>query len=279
MASESTYGTMSSLIGNIYDIALDVIREMNVIAPLVTVWNDVNDSRPRVWSQYSGGAFAALDENTDGTAQAFHGSAVGTATPAVTFQQIFLTDRRIRTDPMGAQAAAGRYLGQLAAENVDSTLSGYFDDLTSGTVGTAGGTLTFANILYAAALVRAQKVSGPLACVVGPAHWYYISAASSGVPTLMQSERIMNSVLGQWYQGSFAGIDIFTDANIASGTAKYGAVFSPQAIYLDIRNPFKIEPQRDASRGGGGYELNAQMEYASGVFRPTFGCALYGKNS
>ena len=55
-----------------------------------------------------------------------------------------------------------------------------------------------------------------------------------------------------------------------------GGIFGRQAIYLDRRQPFGIEYQRDASRGGGGWELNATMEYAYGVWRPTLGGTVEG---
>ena len=58
-----------------------------------------------------------------------------------------------------------------------------------------------------------------------------------------------------------------------------GGMFSRDALGLDLRQPFRIEPQRDASRGGGGWELNATIEFAAGVYRPTFGCNLVGTSS
>jgi hypothetical protein len=56
-------------------------------------------------------------------------------------------------------------------------------------------------------------------------------------------------------------------------------MFQRQAMFLDERDPFNIEPQRDASRGGGGWELNGRMEYAYGVYRPTFGCQMIGTSA
>jgi len=65
------------------------------------------------------------------------------------------------------------------------------------------------------------------------------------------------------------------DANITSGTAAVGCMFARPAIALDIRQPFTINPQLDASySGNGAWEVNASMEYAYGVYRPTFGAQL-----
>lgn len=282
MANESTYGSMATLIGNVYDIALHAAREMGVMAPLVTTWSNLNDSRPRLWATYTGGTYASNDENTDATAQAFVAAVAGTASPTTYVQQAFLTDRRVASDPMGAQSAAGQHLGETAAVHIDTNLCGtaIFGALTAGTVGTAGGTLTWQNILRAQAYLRTAKVMGDVVAVVHPVQWYYLTSGTAATPQLIInnaiSEQLVNSGV---YVGSFGKINFFVDANIPSGTAAIGAMFAREAIYLDVRKPFEIEPQRDASRGGGGWELNARMEYAYGVYRATFGCQMIGTSS
>jgi hypothetical protein len=279
MANESTYAGITTMVASIYEIAVMTAREGNVVAPFVTNWGGMG-SQGRVWGTYSGGTFAATDENTDLAAQTFQMAASGTTSPSVYAQQIFMTNRRIKTDPFGAQTEAGRYLGSLAAEHIDSNLAGLFTSLTGGTVGTAGGTITWANIFRAQAYLRTNKVQGPYTCILHPVQWYYLTSATSGVPTLMQNTAIANSIIGAFYQASFGGIDFFVDANIASGTAAVGGMFVKEAMYLDTRQAFQIEPQYDASRSGsGGWELNASMEYAYGVFRPTYGAKLIGTSA
>jgi hypothetical protein len=54
-------------------------------------------------------------------------------------------------------------------------------------------------------------------------------------------------------------------------------MFARQAIALDIRRPFRIEPERDASRRG--IELNASMIFGAGLWRPTFGVQVLLKNA
>ena len=46
---------------------------------------------------------------------------------------------------------------------------------------------------------------------------------------------LQNAVGGQFYQGSVAGVNIYTTANITSGSACYTGMFAPQAIALDMR--------------------------------------------
>lgn len=277
MGLESTYGTMSTLIGNVYDIAFHSAVESNVMAPLITVKGDLSDSRPRTWSTYSGGTFAAIDENTDGTAQAFHATVAGTMTPALYYQQVFLTDRRIRTDPMDAQTEAGRHLGYTLGESVDTALAGQFSSLNGGTVGAGSVALNFKYIMHAQAKMRTNKIPGPYVCVLSPIQWYYITGGTADVPTLLQNNQMfMDSVIRPFYQGSYSGVDFLVDANITAGSASVGAMFNRDAMALDIRMPFEIAPQRDESRAGGGWELNGRMEYAYGVLRPTWGVAIEG---
>lgn len=280
MANESTYADISTLIANVYQNAIHAAFEGNVISPHIEVWQDSESPAPRVFGSYSGGTFLAVAESADNAAQAFNASASGTLTPAVYAQMIEMTNRRLRAEPGRAQREAGIHLGNTLAEAVDTQLAGLFANLTAGTVGTAGGTLTWANVFRAQAYLRTAKLPGPYTCVLHPVQWYYLTSASSGVPTLMQSEAIKDSVVGTFYQASFGGIDFFVDANISSGTAAKGAMFARDAMVLDIRQPFKIEPQYFAKiSGNGGWELNASMEYAYGVYNAAHGSTMVGTSS
>jgi len=58
-----------------------------------------------------------------------------------------------------------------------------------------------------------------------------------------------------------------------------GGMFAKEALAFDLRRALRIEPQRDASRGGGGWELNATMIYAQGVYRPQYGVRLVGTST
>lgn len=276
MAGESTYAGIAGLVANIYDIAVMSAQEGNAIAPFVTVFNQTG-SAPRIFGAYSGGTFAAVAEDADMSAQAFNSSASGTITPATYGSQILLTERRIASDPANAQAEAGQYLGETASAHIDTNLAGVFASLTGGTVGTAGGTLTWANILRAQAYLRTNKVFGRYTVVVHPVQWYYLTSASSGVPTFIDNPNLKESVINGFYQASFGNMDFLADANIASGTAAVAGMFAKPAIVLDMRRPFTINPQWDASySGSGGWELNSSMEYGYGVYRSIYGVKMIG---
>lgn len=280
MSGESTYTGISTLVANVYELALLAAQEGNVVAPFVQTFTDSQSSAPRIFGSYSGGTFAAVTEASDMSQQAFNATAGGTLTPSVYGSMALMTMRRIKSDPANAQAEAGLYLGQTAAAHIDTNLCGLFSSLTGGTVGQAGGTLTWANIFRAQAYLRTNKIFGAYTCILHPVQWYYLTSATSGVPTLMQNTSIAESVIGNFYQASFGGMDFFVDANITSGTAATGAMFSRPAMALDIRQGFAIAPQWDASySGNGAWELNASMEYAYGVYRPTYGVQMIGTSS
>jgi hypothetical protein len=279
MAGESTYASISSLVANITDTAFLVASEQSVMTELVHVFNDSNSGASRVWSNYTGGTIVQLAEISDLSSQTFTPAAAGTLTPTLFGQQYYLTDLRIASDPFGAQRDAGQDLGRVFGVKVDGDLVGNFSSFTGGTVGTAGGTLTWANIHRAAAYLRAAFAPQPYYCVLRPEQWYHLTSASSGVPTLMASPEWMDRLASGFYVSSWGGIDFFIDANISSGTAAVGGMFARDAMAFDLRRPFGIEVQRDASRGGGGFELNATIVYAEGVYRPTFGVQLIGTSA
>lgn len=279
MAGESTYSSISSLVASIYEGALLTASENSVMVNLVRNYRDSTSLTPRVFSSYTGGTIVSLAEISDLTSQTFNPAASGTITPALFGQQYYLTDARINSDANAVVRDASTDLGRVFGVKVDTDLVGNFSSFTGGTVGTAGGTLTWANVQRAAAYLRAAYAPGNFICVMRPEHWYYLTSASSGVPTLMQSPAWMDSLAANFYQASWGGIDFFVDGNITSGTAATAGMFHPDCMVYDERRPFRIENQRDASRGGGGWELNATIVYGEGIYRPTFGVQMIGTSS
>lgn len=277
MAVINTSGSITAFLNNIYEGALLVARENSVMSGLVHAFTNGKGMNNRVWATYSGGTFGTITEATDtaDSSQAFTPSAAGTLTPAIFAATYTLSDMRIASDPFGVQADAAQDLGQLAAVGVDKALVGLFSSLTGGTVGATVTAITWPNIYKASALIRANLAPGPYACVLSPAQWYDLTSGGT-VPALTNSQDLMRE-FGQFYAASWAGIDFFVDANITdtSGTVS-GAIFSRDALAMDIRRAFRIEMQRDASVGGGAWELNASMVYAFGLYRPTYGVKVSG---
>lgn len=275
MANESTYASISALVADIYEAAMLRIRETAVMPTLVEVFNDQASMAVRKDAAYTGGTVQTLAETDDLAAQTFTPAAGGSLTPAIMGAQYFITDARVASDPFQVQRDASLDLGNMLAEKVDTLLATDVASLTGGTIGSAGGTLSWNNVFQAAATLRGLKLSGPYTCVLTPGQWYHLTTAAS-VPEITKAPDLLNSFAADWYVGSAFGINFWIDANIASGTASVGGMFIRDALAYDARRPFRIEVQRDASRGGGGYELNMTAIFAHGVWRPAHGVKLIG---
>jgi hypothetical protein len=276
MANESSYASISSLIGTIYEGAVLTARENSIMAPLVSSFSDLNSAAVRGLAAYSGGTIQTLWETQDLSAQTFTPASLATLTPYMYGAQYFLTDRRVRSDPFGVQRDAARDLGEMVATAVDTALVGLLDDFTGGTVGTAGGTITWANFFNALGLLRRAKAPQPYVCVLEPGQWYFLANTIAAGATVTNAPALQDAVARQFFAANAYGVDVYVDANITSGTAAKGGMFAREAIALDTRQAFRIEPQRDGSRGGGGWELNSSIDYASGVWRAAFGVTMVG---
>jgi hypothetical protein len=282
MASEATYAAFAGMLPKIYDAAFLTLRDMSIVANLVTSPGDKSGLQPRVFGNYSGGTVNVLAETDDMSVQAWAATAGGTVTPTIKGTEYFLNDTLIESGDQLAASDASTDLGNILAEKVDVDLTALFASFTGGTTGTAAGTITWANVLRAAAYLRANKVPQPYYCVLRPEAWYYLLSASSGVPTLMASINFENNLYASnaFFQASYSNIGFFVDANLVAGTTvPAGGMFSRDAIYFDQRRPLRIEAQRDASRGGGGYELNATIIYAAAIRRATHGVQMLGTTS
>lgn len=278
MAGESTAASISAFINEIWEAAVLVARENSVMAPLVTFWGDRSGLAERYFSRYTGGTVATLAETTDLTAQTFTPGTISKLTPAQFGAQYFITDLRMESDPFNVRADAAQDLGELFGVHVDANLCGtaVFGGLTGGTVGTAGGTLTWQSIMKAISLLRRRNVPQPYVCVLEPGQWYHLAATIAPGVTVTNMPALQDAVERRFFMGNVFGVDFYVDSNIATGTAALGAMFGRRAIALDVRRAFRIEAERDASRGGGGYELNATQVYGYGVWDALAGVQMIG---
>lgn len=262
---------IKSFVNTVWQGAALVARDNTFVTNLVSVFTDQAGTATRTRSDYGTVTYQSISDTDDTQSQLFTPTAGQSLTPTLYAAQFYISDRRRRTDPFGIAGDAMRELGQGAATHVQQNLLTKFSSLTGGTVGSAGGTLTWGNLFAAIAKLKQNLAPPPYYCVIQPGQWYHLGTAE--VPGVSQTnspwaqDRVMqNYWLGQWF-----GIDFFQTADIATGTAAVGAVFSREALGYDERDPFTIREQRDESRGGGGYELNAHMDYGVGVWRPSYG--------
>ena len=271
MAQLNTYSDISSFLNTVFEDAMFVARDNNLMAQLVTVYNDRQGMAVRKNSEYGTATISAIAETDDLTSQAFTPSLLSTLTPAEVGAQYFMTDQRLESDIFGVRSDAANELGFAMAQKIEKDLLGNFTSLTGGTIGTAGSAMTWSYFYAMLTALRAQNGPAPYAFVCRPEQWHYLGKAVAPGATVTNSPAIQDSIVGRFYVGSVSGVDIYVSSNIAKDASDdaYCAMFNPQAIALDIRRAPRLEPERDASRRG--WELNLSAVYAHGVWRPKFG--------
>ena len=272
MASLNPSSDISSFINSVFEAAILVARDNNVMTGLVRTFNDRTGVATRQNSQYGGATMNSIAETDDLVGQAFTPSSIATLTPAEVGAQYFMTDTRVESDPFGVRNDAAADLGGAMATKIESDLLGVFSSFTGGTVGTAGTAFTWGHLFAMESILRANKAPYPYFLVLHPYQWHPLAKAASVAGS---STNIPASLAEQVNQSFFVrqagGVSIFVSANISidSNADAYLGMFSRDALALDMRRAPRLEPERDASRRG--WELNMSAIYAKGVWRPTFG--------
>jgi hypothetical protein len=273
----SMVADLNGYFNQVYDDAVFVARDRNIMASLVTVFNDRTGDEDRISLQYPQAIAQSIAEGVDyANPLKWDKQLLSRLTPGEIITQSIITDRRIETDPQSAQADCSKELGEAIADKIEGDLLGVFNSLTGGTIGSGSGTtMTWGHLFAARARLRAGKVPGPYIAVLHEYHWHALAKALAPGASLVQSPAVMvDDIASQWYVGSVAGIDIYTTANIGiSGNAAYSALYNRSAMAFDSRRAPRMEPQRDASLRA--WEFNITAKYAFGVWRPAFGCQLY----
>lgn len=269
--------SLNGLYNTIYERALFVARDMNIMVNLVanrdaSGWmNRVISTRPQITA-------GTVHELTDYSAPTTFGlTATGTLTPVEYMAQVLLTDRAMETDPWGAQNDAIRELGASIADNIDLNLMGVFDDfgVSKGTAGTLLPLRTVAAALSRISAKHARQFGRPNV-VLHPYQWHDIHQELGQTGSNNPPSEFANMALRDYYVGNALGANWYTSTNTAgtaqAGTAVYGGAFTQDAIMLDTRRPTRLEVERDASARAD--ELNITVGYAHGVYRADFGCGI-----
>lgn len=279
MANETTYALINSesLVNTVLDAALMHLRADNVMAASVTTFNDQQGLAPRKGSKYGGGTFSVVTEATDMSATAWTRTALATLTPAIYGKQYFVTDARIKSDPVNVMADAAEELGAEAAKIIEEGLLDAMASFTGGTIGSAGSTITWGHVFATRTKLQAAAVRPPYYCVLHPYQWHILAKASPTSGVMVTQPAIPQASLNTAFSVKQVD-DIFfmitPDLDIdGSGDAK-GGMYGRAALALDVRQPFRIEAQRDASRGGGGTELNATLVVGLGVWDASQGVIM-----
>ena len=270
----TTVTDLNSLYNTIYERALFVAREANLMAQLVdnrsaTGWmSRVVPVRPQV-------SAISVGETEDFNAPTTFGkSTLATLTPGEIMAQVVLTDRDVETDPDSAARDAELELGMAVATKIDVDLLGLFSSFTDKGNG-ANGTATFTQFAGAVSILRnsfAQQ-GGVINAVLHPYQWHDLwLELGKPAATYTNLQGVTERALEDYYMTTLlGGIRIYTSSNISvdSSDDAIGGLFSRPAIMLDTRRPTRMEQERDASARA--TELNINAGYAYGIVKSTYG--------
>lgn len=264
--------SLNSLFNTLYEDALFVAREANIMTNLVTNYsatgwmNRVIPTRPQI------SAVAVADGVDFASPTTFGRTTLATLTPGEVIAQVVLTDQDIDTDPDDARRDAAIELGNAVATKIDTDLVGDFSSFGTDVGPGAGSACTIGDFAAGIAILRNAKAPNPIYVVCHPYHWHdvWILLGQPGANQALLGD-VANQALRDYFVGRWVNVLWFTNANIAidgSDDAVSG-IFNPGALAFDSRRAPRLEPERDASLRA--WELNMTAGYAHGVRRNTFG--------
>lgn len=228
----------------------------------VPVWAGITAAKPN-----EGVAPSAADTNTN--------SKTITLAEHVVYAQVtdFLRDSAQENVIAGLANESGLAL----AESIDKELIALFSDAgITNSVGTAGSDNTAADIMKAAAMIRAAKYTGPLFAVLNPKQAYGIKAALTATTNYGASGMVANETLRQYFIGQLSGVTILESALVgldASDDAT-GCVFAPAAFGIAQRGGINMEEQRQAAARATDLVLTAVA--GAGILRPGLAVKVVG---
>ena len=263
---------IATFVNTVWADALLVARDNNVMAPLVTNFGDITGLAVRKNTKYGTAVFNQITEVDDLSSQSFTPTVDQTLTPYEYGAQFFVTDSRLETDIFALRSDAASELGAAYGQKIDGFLSGLFSSFTGGTVGGTTSNMTWATFLAGLTAMRRAMAPRPWRCVLNPEQYMCLGTAIAPGVTVTNAPQLQDEFVRQYYVNTVAGVDIYIDGNITAAATVAGGFFSPSALALDMRRPFRMEPERDASRRG--IELNVSSIFAYGVWRPQYGVVI-----
>lgn len=283
-AGTALFTGIAAQAGTIYEAAYYTLRERPILARTVANLNDMTGMAPRKSQRYQEVAFASHTDGADVASSVFDPSVLATLTPAEFAARIKVTDQRVESDPESYILNVGTELGLAAADHIDGNIGTAFASLTGGTITkAAGGTITWSDVQAARAILAANKVPGPYTLAVHPFQWRHLvnEAAGTGGAGITNAGQFGDRV----FANSFFNTALFTDvlvvvtANVPGGasTAGTAALYAREAIALDVRRGFRLEPFRNPVALATDYV--ASMVYGYGVWDAVRGVKLIGNAS
>lgn len=164
----STKSNLNSLFSDIFEDALFVARETNIMSSLVTVYN-ARGWMSRKISQWAQVTAEAVSEGVDfANPTTLSKSVLATLTPGEIMSQVILTDIMVDTDPDDTRRAAAQELGNSIATKIDKDLVGDFSSFTTDVGPGANSTATIAKFAKGVSVLRNNLVPNPIYVVAHP---------------------------------------------------------------------------------------------------------------
>lgn len=271
-----TTSDLSDLFNKIYEQALFVAREQNLMTQLVTNYNGQGLAQRKlgIYPEVSAAEVAEGVDYSGGVG--WSKSTQMTLTPKVVKAQTIVTQSQIATDPDNTMMDAGEELGMAVSTKIDKDLLTLFGGFSSDK-GTAGSALTIARCAAGLAVIQNNNFRMPWYFVLHPFGWYDIWT-ELGQPATEKAflGETANDALRQYAVGEFMGAQWFVSSNIAidSDDDAVSAVFTREALAFDVRKTAELMTDEDPSIGGRGWELDMEAWYAVGERRDGAGVAL-----
>lgn len=170
--------------------------------------------------------------------------------------------------------------GSALAEGIDKELVALFlDAAVTQEIGAAGTNNAVADIMKAAATIRANKYTGPLFGLLNPIQAYGLKAALTATNSYQAATTVGNRVLEAGYVGTVSGVQLFESALVTidgAGDAS-GCVFAPGAFGIAQRGGVNMEEQRVATKRA--TDLVLSVVAGAAVLRPELAVRIYGNSA
>lgn len=224
----------------------------------------------------SGGAASDLTDGVDMTQETAITITGTTHTTDEAGCKVIVTKKLRHQLKEDAFVAAGRIIGNMMGRKIDNDGVALFSGLDN-SVGAASSTLTLGFLAAAIAQCKGQSepVPDPLVFVHHP---YTMNALVDQITvpsaTLAFPDSLSLPMLREYWKGQekLYGVNCFIDGNITSGSACYGALFSPMAlIYLVGWEPENWLEEDKSLRG---HEIGIVADYSMVEEDGTYGRAM-----
>lgn len=283
-AGTALYSGITAQAGTIYEAAYYTLRERPILARTITNLNDLSGMAPRKSQRYASVSFASHTDGADVDSSKMDPSVLATLTPAEYAARVKVTDQRAESDPENYVLNVGIELGAAAADYIDAYVGTVFASLTGGTITkAAGGTIGWSDVQAARAILAGNKVPGPYVLAVHPFQWRFLvnEAAGNGGAGITNAPALGDRLVGQSFFNTalFGDVLVVVSANVPGGasTAGTAALYAREAIALDIRRGFRLEPFRNPVAIATDYV--ASMVFAYGAWDAVRGVQLIGNAS